>query len=202
MPSGHLFIPDRWAVVGAVIGRGLLLVGLSEDNRRALAIASPGVYLETPPGDPNWPEPSTAEGWRVADYISVDDEPVLIDRQRPWDMQVKDLDWVATQVARHAPRHASWLADRLERQVRLSAMSSETRVAGVGPARRADAREMGVEFMLDALDSAHEDSYVSATLGDADPRLAYGVLRRLAAELREHITAETPVGVFGEDADR
>jgi len=111
------FAPTAWRRIRAINGRGEMLLGPDEygDGPGAMVIAPPGVLLRAPAGG----EPLTREGWRQARWRPDRDGHVLADQARPNALLEVSLGQVVEDLAQWTPEHLAWVAEVIERNMRV-----------------------------------------------------------------------------------
>ncbi len=112
-----IFAPTYWRRIRAINGRGDLLLGPDERGEAsgAMVIAPPGVLLRAPQGD--WP--LTSVGWRQARWGPDRHGRVLIDQARPFALVEVALGQVVEDLAEWAPELLEWVAQVIERDIRV-----------------------------------------------------------------------------------
>lgn len=193
-----------WEVVGAVLGRGTLLVGPSPRDPllEALVLVPPGVRVPAP-------EEGRADStnlWRIAIWAADDHGNRHVDVGHPVWMSDVSLAYVLSLVELQCPEQLSWIADRIERRL-LNARNAQAPDSDGVVLPHAEVWTRNAEAMLDELDIALAEERADDTqFGDAfhpwlpdlrryrppnpgkcDPRLAPGRMRKLYRELGRDI---------------
>lgn len=104
--------PKSWSVIGAVHGRGTLLMGpwtSSEVPFGAWVFAPPGVRLATPSSPSADDPPVTVFGWRQALWMPDAAGDVVIDHGRPEWLYDSTFGEVLRHVLEHCRQHLGWL---------------------------------------------------------------------------------------------
>ncbi len=111
------FAPTTWRRISAINGRGNMLLGPDEYGAGpgAMVVAPPGVLLRAPVGQ----EPLTRNGWRQARWGPDREGHVLVDQARPRALAEVDLAQVVEDVAEWSPEHLTWVAEVVERNIRV-----------------------------------------------------------------------------------
>jgi hypothetical protein len=113
---GRSSVPTSWHTRVAILGRGPYAVGpYDEDGGGALAIAPPGVMLASVEEN----EPATREGWRIARWDCDPDGGLAIDQDPPVAVMQVELADVVDELAQRAPQLLPWLANLVERRLRI-----------------------------------------------------------------------------------
>lgn len=200
----------RWAILGAVLGRGTLLVGPSprDPDSEALVLVPPGVRV---PASPRRDSPVSTEGWRVALWRADRHGQCHIDVGRPdWDSAVS-LAYVVGFVEYECPQHLSWVADRLERRLRNTCLAqmpdTDGHVFSFSARWRRDAEAILQEIDIALTPEAHQlagapdviESWLSSIGAHCprhpatyEPRLQPGWLRFLYSEMIRDALASSP----------
>jgi hypothetical protein len=109
----------RWRRIQAINNRGEVLLGHDEYGSRpgAMVIAPPGVLLKGPEGS----DPITRRGWRLARWgpDGSGQVQVLVDQASPKALVEVGLAQVVEDLARWAPEHLIWVAEVVERNMRV-----------------------------------------------------------------------------------
>lgn len=200
----------RWVILGAVLGRGTLLVGPSprDPDSEALVLIPPGVRV---PASPRRHEPVSTDGWRVALWAADQNGRCQIDVGRPaWDSPVS-LAYVIGFVEYECPQHLPWVADRLERRLRNTCLAQMPDTDGhvfsfSGRWRRdseAILQEIEIALAPEAPRQAGDASAIEDWLSSMgthcpkhpatyEPRLTPGWLRNLYSEMIRDALAASP----------
>ena len=187
--------PQSWVVVGAIHGRGTLLMGpwmdAGERMSGAWVFAPPGVRLATPISDDPDAPPVSIFGWRQAVWMPDQSGSVIIDHSRPNLLRDSSLDEVLTLVLEHCPEHALWVKERLESL--MTTLHLQTRCDATG--RRAPSAAIAERTMNELVAEAEAalDEHAVALGGQrtimacgGDHHLHPGCLRRLRMALDGH----------------
>ncbi|MET0604296.1 MAG: hypothetical protein ABW167_20085 [Baekduia sp.] len=104
--------PKSWDVIGAVHGRGTLLMGpwtTADAPVGAWVFAPPGVRLATPESEYADDPPISIFGWRQALWMPDSCGNVVIDHGRPEWFDESTFGDVLRHVLEHCPQHLGWL---------------------------------------------------------------------------------------------
>jgi hypothetical protein len=109
--------PLEWRRIGAINGRGEMLLGPDEfvPGQGAMVIAPPGVLLRGPKGV----EGLTSRGWRLARWGPNETGDVLVDQSPPLALAEVELGQVVEDLAEWAPEQLIWVAGVLTRNTRV-----------------------------------------------------------------------------------
>jgi hypothetical protein len=208
-PTGDTF----WELIGAILGRGTVLVGRSprDPEAEALLLAPPGVRIPEPE---DAEEPVSTQDWRVALWAADDEGNLHVDVGRPRWVSVVSLAYVIALIELECPEFLGWVADHLERRL-LNACIASMPDAGGNVLPAGDRWRRDVEAMLDELDIATSGDPVperrsfnppvelppAIATGEPghpekhEPRLAPGWLRRFYGARCEEVVAAQNRGV-------
>ena len=153
---------ENWEIIGAVMGRGTCVAGESPRNPRgeALVLVPPGVRIAAATGSE---QQASTQGWRVALWPSDEEGNLHIDVGRPMWVSEVSLAYVIGLIELECPRHLSWVADRIERQLLNAQIAQTPDELGVVFSFAEDWKQ-NAESLLEELDAALAPS------GKADPK--------------------------------